>query len=141
LHEDVAGGIRKQSDAGSLAGLGGVTPTLGASGPFRVGEKATVVLTGAAGGVQGAWYQYYLGDPTPPFTGGHHQASPYLYFPPLHFTASGTPGVAGVGKWSLEFTVPSYVAGRTKVYHCDLVDPGAPGSLARTNKLYITYGP
>jgi hypothetical protein len=141
LHEGETGGMRKQSDAGSIAGLGGVTPTLGASGPFRVGQQASVVLTGGAGGVPGSWYQYYLGNPPPPFTGGHHPASASLYFPPAHFTTTGTPGTAGTGKWSLNFEVPSYVAGRTKVYHCDLADFGALNGTARSNKLYVTYGP
>jgi hypothetical protein len=140
--EGVDGGMRKQSDVGSIPGSSGITPTLGASGPFRVGEHAEMVLTGAVGGAQGLWYQVWLGDTPPPFAGrGHHQASPSLYYPPLHITTSGAPGVAGEGKWSLPFEVPTYIAGRTRVYHCDVYDQGAPNGIARSNKLTITYGP
>jgi hypothetical protein len=138
--ESVAGGMRKQT-AGGLAGAGGILPTLGASGPFRVGQSAEIVLTGATGGIPGVFYQTYLGTAPPPFPGGHHAATIYSYYPASHFTTSGTPGSVGEGRWSLPFTVPGYVAGKTKVYHVDLHDPGAPTGLARSNKLYVTYGP
>jgi hypothetical protein len=138
--ENTTGGVRKQA-AGGIPGTGGIVPTLGASGPFRVGLDAQMVLTGALGGVQGLWYQHFLGEQPPPFTGGHHAGQSSLYYPPAHFTTSGTPGAAGEGKWTGPFVVPPSVAGTTKVYFCTLHDPGAVSALARSNDLYITYGP
>jgi hypothetical protein len=138
--ESTSGGMRRQLPGG-IAGAGGVIPTLGASGPFRVGESAEIVLTGTAGAMHGLFHQYYLGDPPPPFTGGHQPGHIYGYYPSTPVTTSGTPGEVGTGKWSLPFTVPGYIAGRTKVYQADLFDPAARGGIARTNKLVITYGP
>ncbi|MCY2958829.1 MAG: VCBS repeat-containing protein [Planctomycetota bacterium] len=123
------------------AGQGGIVPLFGAEGPFRVGETAQLRLRGLRPGAIGRVVVSYPSDPPPTF-GGMHAATRHRIFSEIHFTASGVAGgEAGSGSWSLDYTVPGYSAGRTKCYTAFVEDADALGGQARSNHLYITYGP
>ena len=136
---DPEGGRRLQQ-RGGRPDVNGLLPTLGASGPFRVGEQAKIRLTGAPGGTTG-WLQVTIGTPAPPLSGGLVSWAgvqrPLVVLP---FTTSGASGVPGVGQWTLEYTIPGYVPGLTKVYRAILSDPNSPGNEVWTSALRITYG-
>jgi hypothetical protein len=141
LYQGAAGGLRVQDQSG-IAGAGGVTPTFGARGPFRVGEAAELRLRGVRPGASGRVVVAYLSDPAPPSFGGMQSATRHRIHSLISFNASGVDGdPAGSGAWSLPYTVPGYSAGRTKLYLALVGDGAAPGGEARSNRLYVTYGP
>jgi len=132
-------GARHQWGAGR-ADIHGFTPTLGATGPFRVGEAAQIRVTGAPGGASGFLLVNYT-TPAAPFTGGATSwAVAEQFVTSIPFTTTGTTGATGVGGWTLDYTVPPYVLGRTKVYRAILSDPNQPGRDVRSNRLILEYG-
>jgi hypothetical protein len=59
----------------------------------------------------------------------------------IPFTLSGTPGAAGSGSWTRDFTVLPGFAGQTRRYVVEIFDPAAPGGVARANTMMLSYGP
>lgn len=138
VFEGSDGGLRCQR-GGAMPGAGGVVPTLGASGPFRVGETVTLRLNGATGHVHGGLLVTDAGTAPLVSAGGMHAPSRYARRSLL--TTSGTPGGAGVGSWSTTFVVTPDLVGHKKQFQVELVDPWAPAGTSRSNTLYLTFGP
>jgi hypothetical protein len=133
------GGLRRQYGAGS-AGSGGITPALGATGPFRVGQSLNVLGRQGVGGAAA-----FL------FVGGSETAAPVagtpiiaLVGPPQHFvlplTLSGAAGVPGAGTLDLSMQIPASVSGLTIYLQLALGDAGAPVGITTSNGLELTFG-
>jgi hypothetical protein len=140
LHQQPTCGTRLQ-DTGGLADVNGLVPTLGATGPFRVGELTTIHVTGAPGGTAGV---LVIRQPPQPYPlGGAPLLSPaFQRVVGLRpFTTSGQPGAAGVGAWNMPLNVSPAMAGTTLTYVALLADPAMSGQRVRTNVLGIEYGP
>ncbi len=134
-------GRRVQMNAGWPDAFG-MTPTLGAKGPFRLGLPAELRVTGAPGAAAGVLTAAFAPDAAPAFPGtGMQEAQRMRITSTVAFTTSGSAAVPGSGAWTLPFTVPGYVAGRTVHYLVEIQDPLAPAGSVRTNALRITYGP
>lgn len=138
VFEGSDGGLRCQR-GGALAGAGGVVPTLGASGPFRLGETVTLRLNGATGHVHGGLLVSEAGA-TPLLSAGGAHAPMRPTRHPLVMT-SGNAGGVGVGSWSMSFVVTPDLVGHKKQYQVELVDPWAALGTSRSNTLYLTFGP
>jgi hypothetical protein len=139
-HSMPRGGRRRQAGAGA-PGTGGLVPTLGADGPFRVGESAELRLRGGVGGASGLLTIYWVADSEHARSGaGSDTAAPERIFAQIPFTLSGDPGTPGTGSWTLPYTVQPNALGRTRRYVAEIDDAGAPNGVARSNALAITYG-
>ncbi|MEQ1893985.1 MAG: VCBS repeat-containing protein, partial [Planctomycetota bacterium] len=113
--EGATAGARLQFGDG-LAGLGTLTPKLGAEGPFRVGETVTVRIAGGRGGASATlvrgrtrvdWNQGGLPvyvDPADPD------------YATTTLTLDGPSGSAGTGTSTVSFVVPASDAGTTTFY-------------------------
>ncbi len=136
-------GKRLQTTDG-VAGGGGMTPTLGSTGPYPVGSTTTLRLTGACAGANGMLTVGWLDSQVPVFGGGgsasHQPLGAMRITSQILFTTGGTPGVDGTGEWTLTYQVPRYKAGRTYVYRVVIDDPAAFSGQSATNRLHITYG-
>ncbi|MFN0245210.1 MAG: FG-GAP-like repeat-containing protein [Planctomycetota bacterium] len=132
------GGLRCQR-GGALPGSGGVVPTLGAAGPFRVGETVTLRLNGATGHVHGSLLVTDAG--TAPLVSAGAAHAPTRFTRRTLLTTSGATGAAGVGSWSTTFVVTPDLVGHKKQFQVELVDPWAPAGTSRSNTLYLTFGP
>jgi hypothetical protein len=134
------GGQRLQLDGGN-PGLGSVTPILGATGPFRVGERVRLHLRGLRPGSRGVVAIGGSSSTTLSVSGsGPHPIRPETRAIPFH--ATGTAGDApGSGWCAVEFVVPAALASSTRVYVAHVIDDAAPGGRARSNELVLTYGP
>ncbi|MBM3977187.1 MAG: VCBS repeat-containing protein [Planctomycetes bacterium] len=135
-------GSRVQYGAGT-AGYGGVVPTLGASGPFRVGESPVLRLTGAHGPL--AYLLVSSSAASIPdflFPGltllVDPQASGTFFLPlPVAGSALG----AGHGHAELPVTVDPAWNGLEFDHQVIVIDPLAPnGLLSATNGLRLVYG-
>lgn len=141
LHGPTAGSL-VQSGAG-VAGTGGLTPILGASGPFRTGELVTCGATGAVGGslgfiaIAGSGAEL-VNIPFPGITLYVNIADPALLL--MKFPPQGAPGAPGEGGYSFAVTIPSSMAGVTLYHQGAFLDPGAPYGLSTTQLLKIQYG-
>ncbi|HEX6884657.1 MAG TPA: VCBS repeat-containing protein [Planctomycetota bacterium] len=134
-------GWRRQAENGT-PGAGGLVPTLGAEGPFRVGESAELRLRGGLGGAQGLLTVTLVrGGERGPLGHGwiNPTNEPILAQVPL--VLSGPAGVAGAGSWTFPYTVGAHFGAQTRRYVVELLDPAAPGGIARSNTMVITYGP
>jgi hypothetical protein len=132
---------KREQDTGGTPGGGGMEPTLGAIGPFHVGNVMSLCLTGARAGSNGTMTSGWVATQVPVFGGGSQQAlHPMWLHSTVEFTTSGTPGVDGSGEWTLTYPVPTWKAGRTYVYRAVIEDPGNPFGQSTTNALLITYG-
>ena len=143
LHSGETGGFRLQYGAGT-PGTGGMIPTLGAAGPFRLGETPEIRLTGAVGGTLsslavGTSASELAGFPFPSTT---------VYVDPLGATfvvipvpVGGPAGEVGKGSWALPVSVTANMAAATSFYHQAFVlDLGAADFFSATNGLEIDYG-
>lgn len=134
------GGRRLQLETGT-PGTGGIIPTLGAEGPFRAGEAAELRIRGGVGGASGVLTVFDVDDSDAPRRAERDYGAPVqgeVFRIP--FTLSGTPGTPGTGSWTLPYTIGWNAAGHTRRYIATLSDPGAPGGVARTNGLLLSYG-
>ncbi len=133
------GGYRAQYGV-STPGLGGMTPVLGASGPFRVGETAVTRLRGGRGGSTaylaiGSQATSVVGIPGPGLTA---YTLPTVIVPiPL----TGKPGEPGTGGFTLPFVVPPSAVGTALAQQCFVIDPAAPSGFAQSNGLALFFGP
>jgi hypothetical protein len=136
----VEGGARVQLDGGT-PGQGGVKPILGATGPFRVGERVRLLLRGLRPDSRGVIAIGAAESTTLGVSGGGaHPIRPETRALPFH--ATGSPGDApGSGWCEIEFMVPAAYASSTRSYVAHVIDDAAPGGRARSNQLLLTYGP
>ena len=134
-HSLPASGRRRQFGKGTN-GTGGRVPTLGADGPFRVGEAAELRVSGGRGGATGVLIVTLVhgGERGP---GGWLSPTFEQVVARLPFVLSGTPGVAGTGSWTRPYTVPATSALETRRYVVEIADPAASGGIARTNTLVL----
>lgn len=132
-------GGRRQVGAGS-PGTGGLVPTLGADGPFRIEESAELRIRGGVGGATGVLTVTLVhgGERGP---GGWIAPTFDQVLARIPFTLSGTPGAAGTGSWSRPFTVLPTFASETRRYVVEIDDPAAADGLARANAMVLSYGP
>ena len=136
-----AAGRRRQVGAGS-PGTDGLVPTLGADGPFRLGESAELLIRGGAGGASGVLTVTLVRGGERGLDGaGWISSTSARILAQIPFTLSGAAGTAGTGSWSRPFTVGPAFAHETRRYVAEIFDAGAPGGVARSNEMVITYGP
>ncbi len=133
------GGSRRQYGA-AAAGSAGMRPTLGASGPFRVGENAELRLRGAAGPGAGlvvvGLAESNLVDK--PNVGLSILTFPFAVVVPVPVRGTGE---AGSGQFTLPYVVPVSAAGFHFFHQAFVADPGAPSGATSTNGLDLFYGP
>jgi len=133
-------GLRVQYGA-STSGSQGQAPTLGARGPFRVGEKPELIITGAAPDTVGVIVhgdtQSDLADL--PVKGAHLYASPWNVA--LAFRIPGNPAEFGSGRATIPYTVPASAAHRNVFVQVFVADAGAVGGAAVSNGLRLRHGP
>jgi hypothetical protein len=140
-YELPASGARLQYGAGK-AGADGTVPVLGASGPFREGETATLHMTGANAG---AWAILTVGFgaselPDTPWMGTTGYNWPWAAF--FLFFMPGAGQLPADGKLDLSFTVSPALAGLGPLYHqVYYADAGAPFGRSTTGGLMIDYEP
>jgi len=140
-HSPPDGGRRRQIGAGS-PGTGGLVPTLGADGPFRVGESAELRIRGGVSGANGLLTIFRVGESAHALSGnGMLTATPERILTQIPFTLSGAAGAAGTGSWTLPYTVGGHFAGQTRRYVAEIYDTGGVNGVVRSNSLLITYGP
>jgi hypothetical protein len=127
-------GLRLQYGAGS-PGLGGVVPVLGARGPFRDGDAATLRVAGGRGGAA-AFLVVGAAPLAQPLFGATLLATPEFLLP---FTLDGPPDAAGRGTAELAFVVPPWAVGLTFFHQAAFADAGAAIGFATTQGLLLTY--
>ncbi len=139
-HHGPTAGVRWQYGAGT-AGTGGAVPVLGASGPFRVGETATLRLTGLPSAQLGlltvGLAASDLADT--PWLGSAAYGWPWAAF---FFVVSplGEPWVQGSSELALSFVVPPELPPVGPLFHqAWFADSGAPFGRVGTNGLLIEY--
>lgn len=137
-------GSRRQYGQGS-PGAGGMAPTLGATGPFRVGETVELRLRATAPGAPGVLALASAEASLPAFLGPGGPTvlvdvlAPGLVLIPL--AAPGVPGLPGSGHWEVAFTVTPGMAGAGGFYHqAFVVDLASPSFLAASGGLELIYG-
>jgi hypothetical protein len=133
--EGPAAGSKRQYGAG-LAGSGGMIPTLGEAGPFRMGMPCELRVTGAVGGSLGIMAMGDQPIDVPAF-GGSLLVNPVFFWT---FIASGPFGEPGAGTYVLPWTVTPPMAGITFYKQAGLIDPAAPQWIAITNAIRVTTG-
>jgi hypothetical protein len=133
-------GVRWQYGAGT-AGTGSAVPVLGASGPFRVGETATLRLTGLPSGKLGLLTVGLQASDLPdkPWLGSTAYNWPWLaYF--FLVSPPGAPGVPGSSQIGISYLVPPELPPAGPLYHqVWFADPGAAFGRVGSNGLLIEY--
>lgn len=132
-------GFRKQYGAATASGSG-QTPTLGATGPFRAGEAAALLVTGAPANA-GGLLVVGLDDQAAKLgaTGGFIVTLPIAIVVPIAFP--GDPSEDGSGALAIPYTVPAAAVGASWFHQVVTVDPTAQGGAAVSNGLELHYGP
>jgi hypothetical protein len=131
----------RQTETGTPDAFG-MTPTLGGKGPYHVGHPVDIRLTGAPPQVNG--YLFVVDGPFPAESPDSASVLGFGFSRSLKrvpFHTSGVAGWSGTGAWSLNFTVPGYVAGKSRTYVALMPDPAAPGNPVRSNEFTIRYVP
>ncbi len=131
-------GRRRQVEDGT-PGTDGLVPTLGAAGPFRLGEIAEVRLRGGLGGARGVLMILRGDGESSPLVRGHARSASVLARIP--FVLDGEPGVAGTGGFDLRFRVSLNYAGLIRGFVAKIEDPVAPAGTAQSNTLVLSFGP
>lgn len=141
-----AAGMRLQL-ADGVAAASGMKPTLGATGPFRVGEIVTLRLSGAPGQAAGTLVVTTQESAAAPIVGsvggavgGVSFRQPVLDPMPIDFTTSGTAREPGSGGWSKSLVVTPSMAGQAFELRARLVDPATGLATVESNTLVLTYG-
>jgi len=139
FHGDAAG-LRRQYGTG-VAGTGGMIPTLGATGPFRVGSTQTFHMTGGvgAGSAVVTWGLAESNVLNKPLGGLVAYNWPWLHKNRVPYPMSGAPGEAGTGSFSLTLPISSAYAGVSLYYQLYVIDPGAPQYWSHSGGLQIDY--
>lgn len=131
-------GLREQYGS-KTDGLGGMAPTLGASGPFRVGETISLRLTGAPGG---SWAVMMLGLSRTELTDWPAPGLTAHAYPPvlsLGFPLGGAANQAGTGSIAIPATVPAAAAGGAFTFQAFVYDQTAPAWWTQTNGLELRF--
>ncbi len=129
-------GEREQYGPG-LAGTGGVTPVLGAVGPFRPGSSMEVRLVGGRGGAR-AFLLVGNEEAANPVRGGLVLTNNIKV---IEVTLDGNPGEAGVGSFSLVHpSLPATRANSTFYVQGFVSDPEAVERFAFTQGLRLYLG-
>src|SRR5690606_14014497 len=122
----------------AIPGLGRMTPTLGAVGPFTSPGNIALRITGAPGGAPVAIgfgaTETALEDW--PWTGLTAHTLPIFT---VGLTAAGPPG-PGCGAAELPITVPPALVGLRLFQQAWLLDVSVPGMLTHTNGLELRFG-
>lgn len=133
------GGSRRQYGA-AAKGTAGMRPTLGATGPFRVGESAELRLRGAAGRSTGlvvvGLAESNLADK--PNVGLSILTFPFAVVVPVPVSGTSEPGS---GQFTLPYVVPRSAVGFHFFHQAFVADSGAPSGATSTNGLDLYYGP
>ncbi len=134
-------GIIEQYGAGT-PGTGGAVPVLGAAGPLRPGSTtAALRLRRARGGTLAAFLYGVNQGATPnvPVVGATLYVDPP--FKTFVLATTGAPGAVGAGSLDLPLSpVLTKVAGFTLFMQVLTYDVAAPGNLATTNGLRLSFG-
>jgi hypothetical protein len=108
---------------------------LGASGPFRAGERVVLRLTNAPGGSLGRILVEVPG------IGGRALALPRRFREWRTFQTSGTSGDPGAGEWELAFRVPPALVGTSPNFVAEIFDRVRTPARVRSNELHLYFGP
>ena len=134
-------GYRLQYGDGS-AGSGGMAPTLGARGPFRMGESPSVIVSGAVGGSVGLIAVGIEAGALPGLVPGAtvlvNPFHPSLVVVPISF--GGTGGAPGEGYLEIPVGVTPGLLGTSFYHQVIAFDAGAAGLLTASNGLELIYG-
>jgi hypothetical protein len=139
--EGPGAGARLQHGDG-VGGENGIVPTLGATGPFRVGETIEVRIVGGVGGQTGELHISRGAGPTPdfPVTGVTAYLDPAdAFYVVVPLTLQG-PAEPGAGHAEVSLTLPAGYAGQIEYLQAFLDDPAAPNGKSATNGLRLEYG-
>ena len=127
----------------SSPGTDGMAPTLGASGPFRLGESPELRITGAMPHSPGLLAVGLASAALPGLIpGGTAYVDPFapgLVIVPMSL-GSGPSNAAGAGELTLPIGVTGNMVGQTFFHQFLAFDAGAPGFLTATNGLRLLYG-
>lgn len=133
-----AGGTFRQFGA-ATAGNGGHKPTMGAAGPFRVGEAAELRVTGALPNSIGLLFvgteesQVKIAT-----TGGFAYTLPWLLVVSVPYL--GNAAELGSGRLAIQYVVPPAVGGSSYIHQTVIFDAAAQGGASVTNAIEIAYG-
>jgi hypothetical protein len=124
-----------------VAGSGGATPLLGASGPLRPGSTTAKIF--GTGGLGGAAAALLIGTapasaPGVPWPGLELLVGGNLLLFPL--TLDGPNGQPGAGGFTFPIANPQNFAGQTFTHQLFVIDPGSPTLLTQSNGLQLSYG-
>lgn len=133
-----AGGVRQF--AFGMPGTDAWAPLLGARGPLRPGEAASLHVSRALGGAPGVlWFGTGEGlIPDFPLQGLVYWLDTVLYVTPI--LAGGVPGQPGGGLAEFPFTVGPNASGKTVTLQAYFLDLGAIPLFSGTNGLELRYG-
>lgn len=136
----LAGGVRRQYGVGS-AGEGGVTPVLGAVGPFRSGSPIEVRLSGVPGPSMALLaFGSTAGSTVPPIRPG----APLLIEPStLGWDWLPIPGIGegrGAAAAIYPVVVPGRLAGLRIALQAIVLDTSAPRGVTTSNGVALTVG-
>jgi hypothetical protein len=123
------------------AGQGGVTPLLGAQGPFREGHTVRLCLNGLRPGASGVLTLVGTTAPPAAISGPTGLRGLGSFAQKIPFVASGASGdPLGSGTWEHSFVVTPNLAGTTWHFEAVVTDPDALGGHSESNLLVLTYG-
>jgi FG-GAP-like repeat len=125
------------------AGSGGMRPTLGARGPFRVGEIPQIRLRGTLGGAPNFLLVGFASTAQPGFPVVDATLWVDLGLPGwilVKLPSAGTAGAIGGGSFTLPVNVDAGLVGGTFYHQAFAIDVGAPNLVTASNGLQLTYG-
>lgn len=134
--EEAGGGCRQYGH--STPGLGGFSPLLSATGPFRAGENLTLRLGGGRGGqpVFVAFGTARVDSPGQPLPSLHLFAQPQVA--PL-FTMDGAVDVAGAGTLEVTAAILPFFAGLDFFHQAFCLDLSVPDLFTQSQGLEVRY--
>lgn len=134
-------GFRRQYGT-SKAGLGGMSPRLGASGPFAVGQEIVLRITGGRGGSVALFMAGLAQTAQPNWPAPGVLAYTFPPFLTALLPLGGSAGQPGTGEIALPVVVPPAASGLTFFHQALIHDVDAtpkPGIWTYTNGLELRY--
>ena len=131
-------GHRQQYGVASTSGTG-MTPTLGATGPFHAGSTVELTVTGVPGATPvvfglGTSFGFQEDWPLPGLVG--YVSQPLSF---VNFVASGVPGEAGTGRVEVPVSVPIGMAGHWVFLQAWALDLSVPFGVVQSNGLGLRF--
>lgn len=137
----LADGGRRRQYGQSIAGFGGLAPTLGAAGERTLFSPIELRVTGGRGGTVAILAVGFAESAVPNWPLPGAIAYSYPVGPKLTLPLSGAFAEAGTGSATFAFLVPPVFSGLSLYHQAFLFDPagGIGNLLSQTNGLELTY--